>query len=384
MGFHHRRIFRMQPLISIILPTYNGSRYLKKAIESCLCQSYTNIELIVVNDCSTDDTAAILEHYSNLDKRVKVIHNAVNLKLPTSLNKGFSVAAGEYFTWTSDDNLFAKGALQALLDTIRSTGSDIVYSSYRLINESGDRMDKFGGIPEEILFKCVIGACFLYKRGVHEELGGYDEAKFRMEDMDFWLRAVPKFKTRYIDRPDLYSYRKHSNSLTAAIYSDIEKYQQYRKDHFESFKAFFNEGLKAGLSDEEIFLHIELYFEDIVKNKNWDFDVTERVLKYINLLTKLLRINWGSIGLNPVLVQRIIEDKRDRIISLVLNDLIFANKLLLKENPRLARQFNKPISWYYKEYEVLPLWFKRLGHVVKILQHNRSWRTIFGQPGNNE
>jgi hypothetical protein len=203
-----------------------------------------------------------------------------------------------------------------------------------------------------------------------------------MEDMDFWLRAFTKFKTRFIDYPDLYSYRKHPNSLTSAIYSDIYKYRKYRKNHFESFKKFFNEGLKACLSDEEISLHIELYFEDIVKNKNWDFDITERLLKYVKFLNKILCLDWHLAGLDCMLVQKIIEDKRDRIISLILNDLIFDNKLLLKENPKLARRLNKPISWYYKEYEVLPLWFKRLGHIVKILQNNRSWRSIFTNNSN--
>ncbi len=367
----------MQPLISIILPTYNGSRFLKKSIESCLCQSYNNLELIVVNDCSTDDTAAIIEYYSRSDKRIKVVHNEVNMKLPSSLNKGFSLANGEYFTWTSDDNLFSKHALKTLLNNIQAKGSDIIYSSYRLINESGGSLEKFAGIPEEILFKCVVGACFLYKRTVHEQLGGYDVTKFRMEDMDFWLRAFTKFKTRFIDYPNLYSYRKHGDSLTSNIYSDTEKYYEYRKNHFESFKTFFNEGLNAHLSDEEVNLHIELYFEDIVKNKNWDFDVTERLLKYIKFFDKILRVNWDSIGLDSALVQKIIEDKKDRIISLILNDLIFANKLLLKENPNLAKHFNKPMSWYYKEYEVLPLWYKRLGHIIKILQNNRSWRSIF-------
>ena len=367
----------MQPLISIILPTYNGSRYLEKSIESCLCQSYRNIELIVVDDCSTDDTPSIIEHYSRSDLRIKAVRNDVNMKLPSSLNKGFSLARGEYFTWTSDDNLFGKDALQVLSDHIQAEGSDIVYSSYYFINESGGRLNKYAGIPEEIMFKCVVGACFLYKRTVHEQLGGYDATRCGMEDMDFWLRAFTKFKARFIDHPDLYAYRKHPGSLTSAIYSDINKYNEYRKNHFESFKRFFNEGLKANLSDEEINLHIELYFEDIVKNKNWDFAITERVIQYVRFLDKILRVHWDSIGLDSVLVQRIIEDKRDRMISLIINDLIFDNKMLLKENPELARRLNKPISWYYKEYEVLPLWFKRLGHMIKILQNNRSWRSIF-------
>jgi len=370
----------MQPLISIILPTYNGSRYLRRSIESCLAQSYHNIELILVNDGSVDDTAVIIEHYAELDRRIKVIHNEVNLQLPASLNKGFALAKGEYITWTSDDNLFGKDALQVLLDNMQAKGSDIIYSSYHFIDESGGRLGTFAGIPEEVLFKCVVGACFLYKRSVHEQLGGYDETKFRMEDMDFWLRAFTKFKIHFIDHPDLYSYRRHPNSLTASIHRDADKYNEYRKHHFVSFKKFFNEGLKASFSDEEINLHIELYFEDIIKNKSWDFAITERALNYVKFLNKMLHVDWDSIELNSVLVQKIIEDKRDRIIGLIMNDLIFANKMLQKENPRLAKHLNKPISWYYKEYEVLPLWYKRLGHIIKILQNNRSWRSIFTNP----
>ncbi|WP_431215979.1 hypothetical protein ACQ86N_15795 [Puia sp. P3] len=135
--------------------------------------------------------------------------------------------------------------------------------------------------------------------------------------------------------------------------------------------------MEAGLSDEELDLHLELYFEDIVKNKNWDFGLTEKVLKYVRLLDRLCLLNWESVGLRQCLVQKIIEEKRDRMIGLILNDLLVANKLLLKENPKLAKHLNGPISWYYKEYEVLPLWFQRLGHVIKILQSNRSWRSIF-------
>ncbi|WP_431215978.1 glycosyltransferase [Puia sp. P3] len=183
MGFRHRRKFnyylvkhhagnqKMQPLISIILPTFNGSRYLKSSIESCLNQSYPNFELILVDDCSTDDTASIIEQYSRSDSRVRAIHNEVNLNLPSSLNKGFAIAKGGYFTWTSDDNLFGKNALEVLLDKIQTEGADIIYSSYYVINDTGGRLDKLGGPPEEIIFKSIVGACFLYKRSVHEQLG---------------------------------------------------------------------------------------------------------------------------------------------------------------------------------------------------------------------
>ncbi|HXL56803.1 MAG TPA: glycosyltransferase family 2 protein, partial [Chitinophagaceae bacterium] len=104
----------LQPAISIVLPTYNGSKYIRTSIESCLNQTFTDFELIIVNDCSTDNTASIIEEYAAKDSRIIIIHNAFNKKLPLSLNTGFDIAKGKYHTWTSDDNYFAPNALEIL------------------------------------------------------------------------------------------------------------------------------------------------------------------------------------------------------------------------------------------------------------------------------
>ena len=99
------------PKISIILPTYNGQLYIREAIESVIKQIFKDWELIIVDDCSSDNTLDIIKEYEKLDSRIRVIHNEVNKKLPASLNIGFSYAKGEYFTWTSDDNLYLPSAL---------------------------------------------------------------------------------------------------------------------------------------------------------------------------------------------------------------------------------------------------------------------------------
>lgn len=75
------------PLISVILPTYNGSRYIKTAIESVLAQNYLNFELIVINDTSTDSTSDLVEEYMRKDKRVIMLKNEKNLRLVGTLNR---------------------------------------------------------------------------------------------------------------------------------------------------------------------------------------------------------------------------------------------------------------------------------------------------------
>jgi glycosyltransferase involved in cell wall biosynthesis len=218
-----------QPVISIVLPTYNGSKYIRKSIDSCLAQTFTDFELIIVNDCSTDNTLSIAEEYAHKDNRVKVINNEFNKKLPLSLNEGFSQAKGRYFTWTSDDNYYAPDALKTMVEVLeKDPAIDLVYTDYYLIDENdhvfGTRI--FNDVNKSFNKWLGCGACFLYKRKVHEANNGYNPAAFLIEDYDFFVRAYMKFSFYYLRTPELYYYREHGGSLTAAhkiTVNDISK-----------------------------------------------------------------------------------------------------------------------------------------------------------------
>ena len=101
-------------MISIVMPVYNGEKFLKQSIESVIGQSYKDWELILVNDCSTDRSLEIMQCYAESDNRIKIINNEINKKLPKSLNVGFAQACGKYYTWTSDDNMFHKDAIREM------------------------------------------------------------------------------------------------------------------------------------------------------------------------------------------------------------------------------------------------------------------------------
>lgn len=206
------------PLISIVLPTYNGSRYIRKSIESCLQQSFRYFELIIINDFSTDNTPDILKEYSSKDSRVIIVNNEFNKKLPLSLNTGFEKAKGKYFTWTSDDNYYAPGALEKMVGILEDNPSiDLVYADYYIVDENdkiiGTRT--FGDVYQSFNKWLGAGACFLYKREVHKTNNGYNPAAFLIEDYDFFVRAFMKFNFFYLQTPDLYYYREHSASLTS-------------------------------------------------------------------------------------------------------------------------------------------------------------------------
>ena len=104
------------PKISIVLPVYNREKLLPKAIESCLNQTFKDFELIIIDDCSKDKSFEIAKEYAKQDQRIKVIRNEPNKRLPASLNIAFKEARGQYFTWTSDDNLLHENALEKMND----------------------------------------------------------------------------------------------------------------------------------------------------------------------------------------------------------------------------------------------------------------------------
>jgi glycosyltransferase involved in cell wall biosynthesis len=219
----------VHPAISIVLPTYNGSKYIKSSIESCLTQTFTDFELIIVNDCSTDDTLNIILEYTEKDKRIKVVNNEFNKKLPISLNTGFEKAQGKYFTWTSDDNYYAPEALEEMFKILENNSEfDLVYSDYFIIDENdkvtGSR--KFGDINKGFNKWLGAGACFLYKKKIHTINNGYNPAAFLIEDYDFFVRAFSKFNFYYLATPELYFYREHNESLTSTqnnAINDISK-----------------------------------------------------------------------------------------------------------------------------------------------------------------
>lgn len=205
------------PLVSIILPTYNGSRYLAEAIESCLNQTYPHWELIIVDDCSQDATPQIIAQYVARDRRIRSIRHQTNQKLPGALNTGHAAAKGDYLMWTSDDNRFLSTALEELTRFLQEHSQvGVVYADSILIDEQGRYLQDYPAQPaSRLAYMNALGGCFLYRRTVYETLGGYDTELFLAEDYEFWLRAYRKFELAPFHKI-LYEYRWHDQSLTKA------------------------------------------------------------------------------------------------------------------------------------------------------------------------
>lgn len=205
-----------ESLISIVLPVYNGEKFLRKSIESCLCQTYRNWELLIVDDGSTDRSAEIAKEYEEKDARIHYYRNEQNLKLPRTLNRGFSLAKGEYLTWTSDDNYYYDGAFEKMVNALEKDNSEFVFAACSIIDEKENEISTISAPADyrhAIWDYDFVGACFMYTRKVYETIGGYDPELFLCEDYDYWLRIFALFKVSYVDEI-LYAYRFHDKALS--------------------------------------------------------------------------------------------------------------------------------------------------------------------------
>jgi glycosyltransferase involved in cell wall biosynthesis len=234
------------PKISVVLPTYNGERFLAQSVESVLAQTEKDWELIIVNDCSTDGTIKIAEKYAAIDKRVRVISNGKNMKLPASLNIGFAQAKGKYFTWTSDDNLYKPNALETMSKYLdENPGTDFVSANTDVIGEDGQTLWQYHNSTDvissvELILGCCVTAAFMYSRDIADKVGSYDVNLFCAEDYDYFCRIALTGNIAFIT-DNIYQYRRHPNSLTSTKGKEVaEKTIFIQNKYLDAFCGKFH------------------------------------------------------------------------------------------------------------------------------------------------
>ena len=211
------------PKVSVVLPVYNGERFLRESIDSIIEQTFYDWELIIVNDCSIDRTKEIAEEYVLKDERICLISNSENLKLPCSLNIGFRRAVGEYLTWTSDDNIYLPRAFEQMVAYLDKIEVPMVCADMETIDEYGMVTGYFPKYDKvQMICNDCVGACFMYRRNVLDQIGEYDSEWFLVEDYEYWLRVYYEYgEIGHIDAI-LYRYRYHEDSLTITRIREIK------------------------------------------------------------------------------------------------------------------------------------------------------------------
>lgn len=185
--------------VSIILPSYNGGKYIRTAIESILNQTFSDWELLIVDDGSVDNIKDIVVEYSKKDERIIYIKNENNLGIQKTLNKGIKEAKGEYIARIDDDDEWIdKDKLKKQVEFLDINQDYVlVGTGVIVVNESGDELFRYllpetdQEIRSKILAKnCFVHSSIMFRKDTALSLGGYDESSDtkHIEDYNLWLR----------------------------------------------------------------------------------------------------------------------------------------------------------------------------------------------------
>lgn len=311
-----------QPLVSVICVCFNQYRFIEKAIESIEAQSYPNIEIIIVDDGSSDKSPEVIKKITSENKNLKLVLLDQNKGNCTAFNRGFEISNGDYIIdLAADDELLPERVEEGVLyfqncsSNIGINFTDVVYideDSNELYNHykrnsSGQIIQKVpsGYIYPDLLERYFISTpSMMMKREVLEDIGGYDE-NLSYEDFDFWIRTAKKFNYGFIDKilvrkrkvkgsSSTKQYEKNSRHLitTYRVCLKAEKINENKVDQsallkrlkYEIKKSVFSGNKSVGLQFIDMAIRNSGFFSG-----KWVYVAMKYVLKiYLRLSSSII------------------------------------------------------------------------------------------------
>lgn len=139
-------------LVSIITPVYNAERFIKDTIDSVLNQTYVNWELILVNDCSSDSSVSIIEEYTMVDERIKLVNLKENSGAAVARNTGIDSSTGRYIAFVDSDDCWSNDKLEKQIEFMQSNHYGFTYTDLALVDESGAILKEQVGVPQSFTY----------------------------------------------------------------------------------------------------------------------------------------------------------------------------------------------------------------------------------------
>lgn len=236
----------MEDLVSIITPTYNCGKYIGETIESVLNQSYKNWEMIIVDDCSTDNTKEVVEKYVKKDNRIKYFFLEENSGAAVARTKAMKIASGKYMAFLDSDDIWFPDKLEKQLSFMKENNYNFTCTAYEQVDENGNPLNKIIRTKKKtdyngVLLSCPVGnSTVMYNV---EKLGKFVVPNIRKRNDDaLWLQILKKEKFIY-GMPDvLMKYRVRSNSISRSKVKLIKyHWKLYREiEHLSILRSSFH------------------------------------------------------------------------------------------------------------------------------------------------
>jgi glycosyltransferase involved in cell wall biosynthesis len=253
------------PLVSVLMTAYNREKYIAESIESVLASTYINFELIIVDDCSADNTVSIAKTYEVKDSRVKVYVNELNLTDYVNRNKAAGYAKGKYIKYVDSDDLIYFHCLEVMVRFMEQCPE----AGFGMGTKREDKVMPFVLSPKQIYLSHFTGARHfdrgplgaIIKFDAFNAVGGFSGARF-VGDMELWMNL-----SRYYDMVvlpnDLFYYRTHVDSESAIESRSAKEIYKKRKNFILTSLAHPD----CPLNKEEIYRVRKLYSRSEIKNK---------------------------------------------------------------------------------------------------------------------
>lgn len=246
----------MPPKISVILSVCNGLPYLEEAVESILNQTFTDFEFIIIDDCSSDRSWEVLNHYAEQDERIKLFKNDHNIGLTRSLNKGLELAQGAYIARQDADDVSLPGRFKSQVSVLEKEPEVVLVScDLEVIDSEGYKIKEdrracpSNLIPWYLLFYNYVGghSQVMFRYRPIQELGGYSESCQYSQDYELWSRLINVGKFSII--PEILHKQRYHNQRIS-----IEKVSEQQTLSLKQSRHNITQLIDAALSLEEVAL----------------------------------------------------------------------------------------------------------------------------------
>ncbi len=224
---------KKNPLVSVIIPTYNRGWIIKEAIDSVLAQDYRDFELIVVDDGSTDNTPEVLDAYRGTIK----VFRQENKGVSAARNRGIAEASGRFIAFLDSDDLWLPQKLSRQVEFFNTTPDALICQTEEVWIRSGVRVNpkKRHQKPSGMIFEPSLALCLvspsavMIRRSLLEIVGNFDETLPACEDYDLWLRISCRFPVYRIDTPLIIKRGGHEDQLSASFGLDRFRIKAIKK-----------------------------------------------------------------------------------------------------------------------------------------------------------
>lgn len=227
----------MNELVSVITPSYNSEKFIAETIQSVQNQTYSNWEMIIVDDCSTDNTTTIISSFSESDKRIKLLRLNTNSGTGIARNTALNAATGKYIAFLDSDDLWKPEKLEKQIGFLAKNNLPFTFSFYECINEEGQSLHKRIEVPLNLTFRQLFFCNYVGNLTAiydAEKLGKIPIQQIRKrQDWMVWLTILKKIRTAQSLPESLAYYRVRKNSVSSskmalfkynfAVYRDFHK-----------------------------------------------------------------------------------------------------------------------------------------------------------------